>query len=156
MAFSAEDLAQLSEDFVSQAGGEILRPRATERMQGGNAGFSHFTRAVDRPPVQVVAKRCHRCRLPVVPGRSLCLRHLEEHRKCATRQNRRKGVREWRPGGPGRTPLIALRGVESAVAVCRMLLADALSEQAVARRKVAQLKKALTQALKSARAEARF
>jgi hypothetical protein len=153
MAFSDSDLASLADDFMAVPGGEILRPRATERMHGGNSGFAHFTRAVqvfEKP--QPTARKCQRCRQPAATGRSCCALHLELKRREAIARLRRQGRQPWKPWfRGGRPPDVVRRAVNREVATQEMLLNDALIEQAAINRRVSQLRSALTLARKAAR-----
>lgn len=153
MAFSDDDLAALLDEFVSAADSQIVTPRAHERRHGGNAGFSHFSRAVDAPETTAKAqpRKCYRCKEIVHDGGRLCLRHKEQHRIEANKRSRKNGRKEWRPDRPGRPPEIVRRAADAEVILLTSMLSDAMSEAAALQRRIASLKGELTRARKTAR-----
>lgn len=150
MAFTDDDLASLSDNFVDAPDTDIVKPRAHERMHGGNAGFSHFERAAPRTAAKLPVTKCRRCRQPSVPGLRFCELHREIRRRESLEYQRRKGVQPWTPGGKGRPPQLVCRRVDVEVALQESMLADALSERAALDRRIARLRSELTIARRTA------
>lgn len=150
MAFSDEDLESLADDFLARADSQIIAPRQHERMHGGNAGFSAFTRGIDKPPEAVATRKCRRCKQMVNDGKSLCVRHRVAHRRESLDRARRKGGKEWRPGGKGRPPDVVRSRHDAEVMLRESMLADAESELKALTFRIAGLKRELTVARREA------
>jgi hypothetical protein len=151
MAFSQDDLNSLADDFRSAPDYDIRTPRAYERVTGGQAGFSHYERAPEKSPEALPVRKCRRCRFNAEPGRSMCLRHADAHRREQVERARRRGGGEWTPGGKGRPPNIARRKADVETQLQRAMLADALAERAALDKRIARMRGELTLALKRAR-----
>lgn len=154
MAFSEDDISSfIADEFNVVPGAEIVTPRAVERRTGGNAGFSHFNRATEKPVAAPDVRRCRRCRMNAEPNRVLCVRHAEIHLREQNARNRRRGIRPWRQGGPGRPPR-AVRmdaSYDYEVVLKKSVLADMLHERAALDRRIALARGELTQAQRVAR-----